>query len=153
MASLQYNDIFSRVLSKITDYDFLKYDADEIDSDLAEKMRIALSKPYLRRLFSTLSYDDVAKILTYSMKYVTDSNADNDFVAEAIALGIVVEWLEPQVKTTLLTHQMITSSKESKFYAQANQLDQVKSLLEQCKKEQRFLIQDRGWINNEYING
>ena len=152
MASLLYEDIVSRVLTKITDYDFLKYDQEDIYSELTEKMKIALSKPYLRRLFSSISYDDIAKSMSYTLKYTTDEDADADFVAEAIALGIVVEWLEPQVKTTLLTHQMITSSKESKFYAQSNQLAQVKELLDTAKKEQRFLIQDRGWINNTYLD-
>lgn len=153
MASLNYADIVSRVLNKITDYDFLKYEAEDIETELTEKMKIALSKPYLRRIFSSLSYDDIGKTMAYTLKYNTDADADADFVAEAIALGVVVAWLEPQINTTLLTHQMITSSKESKFYAQANQLGQLKDLLATCRKEQRFLIQDRGWINNGYING
>lgn len=151
MASLQYEEIFSRVFGKVTDYDFVKISADDLYSSLSEKIHITLSKPYTRRLFSKVSMDDVIMNLDFEMAYPTNAEQDSDFVCELIALGVVIEWLEPQVKSTLLTHQMITSNKESKYYSQAQQLAEMKGLLNDCKKEQRKLIQDRGWIYNSYL--
>ena len=67
MASLNYDDIYSRVLDKITDYDFLRISDSEIYEELNRKLRIALSKPYLRRLFSSISYDDEIQLFTYEL--------------------------------------------------------------------------------------
>ena len=116
-------------------------------------MRIALSKPYLRRLFSSIAYDDAIQQFTYELNYNKDEDADRDFICEAIALGIVVAWLEPKVKTTNLIHQQFTSSKESKWYNQKDHLAEVKALLKSCRYEQQSLIRDRGWIYNSYLDG
>lgn len=153
MASLSYDDIYSRVLDKITDYDFLQYSESEIYADLTRKMKSALSKPYLRHVFSSISYDDEIQELTYEMAYDVDADADRDFICEAIALGIVVAWLEPKVKTTNLIHQNFTSSKESKWYNQKDHLNELRNLLKSCKYEQQSLIRDRGWIHNSYVDG
>ena len=153
MASLSYDDIFSRVLDRITDYDFLEYSDSEIYDSFTRKMKTTLSKPYLRRLFSSISYDDDIQVLTYTLAYTTDEDADNDFVCEVIALGIVVGWLEPQVKRTTLIHQQFTSSKESKWYNQKDHLHEIRDLLKECKLEQKNIIRDRGWIHNSYLEG
>lgn len=154
MASLSYDDIYSRVLDKITDYDFLNLTDSEIYGNLTRKMKIALSKPYLRRLFSSVVYDDDIQVLNYTLSYPTaDEEADNDFVCEAIALGVVVAWLEPKVKTTNLIHQQFTSSKESKWYNQRDHLSELRALLKSCKYEQQSLIRDKGFINNSYVDG
>lgn len=152
MASLSYDDVYSRVLDKITDYDFLNYSDSEIYDELNRKMKSALSKPYLRRVFSSVSYDDEIQVLTYTMAYNVESEADKDFICEAIALGVVVAWIEPKVKTTNLIHQQFTSSKESKWYNQKDHLNELRNLLKDCKLEQRNLIRDRGWIHNSYID-
>lgn len=153
MASLSYDDIFSRVLDRITDYDFLEYSDSEIYDSFTRKMKTTLSKPYLRRLFSSVSYDDDIQEFTYVLAYTTDEDADSDFVAEVIALGIVVGWLEPQVKRTTLIHQNFTSSKESKWYNQKDHLHEIRDLLKECKLEQKNIIRDRGWIHNSYLDG
>lgn len=153
MASISYDDIYSRVLDKITDYDFIEYSESEIYETLNRKMKIALSKPYLRRLFSSIAYDDEIQSFTYELKYTIDDEADKDFICEAIALGVVVSWLEPKVKTTNLIHQQFTSSKESKWYNQRDHLSELRALLKSCRYEQQSLIRDRGWINNSYLDG
>ena len=153
MASISYDEIYSRVLDKITDYDFLEYSDSEIYESLNRKMKSVVSKPYLRRLFYSLSLDDEVHTFTYELNYTVDDDADKDFVCEAVALGIVAAWLEPKVKTTNLIHQQFTSSKESKWYNQKDHLAEVRSLLKACKYEQQCIIRDRGWINNTYLDG
>ena len=153
MTSLSYDEIYSRVLDKITDYDFLEYSDSEIYESLNRKMKSVISKPYLRRLFSSIVLDDEIQQLTYELNYTVDTDADKDFICEAIALGIVAAWLEPKVKTTNLIHQQFTSSKESKWYNQKDHLAELKDLLKTCKLEQQAIIRDRGWINNTYLDG
>ena len=149
MASLSY----SSFLRKVTDYDFLTNSVDDVNSLLAEFLRSTISKPYCRRLFSELAFDDELEEMTYNLKVATTDDEDNDFVTEMLALGIVIEWLKPQTDSKLATQQMITSSKESKFYSQASHLKEIKSLLDNAIKEQRDLIRDRGFIYNGYLGG
>ena len=153
MASLSYETIYSSLLRKISDYDFLTDSVDDVNASLAEFLRSTASKPYCRRLFSTLAFDDELQELTYELKQTTDADQDDDFVVEALALGMLIQWLEPQLNSKLLTQQMITSSKESKFYSQASHLKEVQVLYDGAVKKQRSLILDRGFIYNAYLGG
>lgn len=152
MTSLSYDDIYSRVLDKITDYSFLENSDSEIYEELNQKMTSALSKPYLRRLFSSIQCDDDVQVITYELVYPVEDGYDNDFIAEAIALGVVIEWLGKKVKSTNSIHQLITSSKESKWYNQKDHLNAISALYDSCKSEQRAIIRDRGYINNSYLD-
>ena len=70
---------------------------------------------------------------------------------ELIAVGMVIEWLEPQVNSVLNTRQMF-SGKEEKFYSQSNHLNELKDLLRQNRLKQRKMIRDRGYISNSYLS-
>lgn len=153
MASLLYEQINSSLLRKITDYDFLRVSREDAEEQLAEYLHSALSKPYCRRLFSSVSLDDELAEMTYELNQTTDENQDNDFVIEMLALGMLIEWTEPMLNSKLLQQQMITSSKESKFYSQAQQLATVQSVYDSTVKKQRDLIRDRGYIYNPYLGG
>jgi hypothetical protein len=64
---------------------------------------------------------------------------------------MVCAWVTQKVQTTTLIHQMITNSKEQKFYAQANQLDQLRALLADSEDKVRSMLRDRGYIYNSYL--
>lgn len=153
MASLSYETIYSAFLRKITDYDFLCDSVDEVKASLAEYLHSAISKPYCRRLFGVMGFDDDTEEFTYELKLSTDEDQDNDFVTEMLALGMLVEWTEPQLNSKLVQQQMITSSKESKFYSQAMHLAELRTLYNDTKKKHRDLIRDRGFIYNDYLGG
>ena len=153
MASLLYDDINSALLRKVTDYDFLTRSDEDIETMFLEYLHSAIGKPYCRRMFSAVEFDDELKQITYSLKVTTDESQDEDFVIEMLALGMLIEWLEPQANNKLLTNQMITSSKESKFYSQASHLKEVQALYDGSVKKQRDLIRDRGFIYNDYLGG
>lgn len=153
MASLSYETIYSSFLLKITDYDFLCDSADEVKSSLAEYLHSVISKPYCRRMFSSISFDNELEEMSFEMKYPVEEEEDKDFVTEALALGMVIEWTKPQLNSKLLQQQMITSSKESKFYSQAMHITELRKLVDDIKKEQRDLIRDRGFIYNKYLGG
>ena len=153
MASLSYETIYSSFLSKITDYDFLCDSVDEVKASLAEYLHSTISKPYCRRVFASLSFDDELEELSYEMKLSVEDEEDKDFVTEMLALGMLIEWTRPQLNSKLVQVQMITSSKESKFYSQALHIAELRQLLDDIKKEQRDLIRDRGFIYNDYLGG
>lgn len=151
MASLLYEEIYSSLLRKITDYDFLCINEEDANSQLFEYLHSTISKPYCRRLFSSVEFDDELQEMTYELKQTTDESQDKDFVIEMLALGMLIEWIEPMKNSKLLMNQLITSNKESKFYSQASHLSTVETVYENSVKKQRDLIRDRGYIYNDYL--
>lgn len=153
MASLLYEEIYSSLLRKVTDYDFLTMSDSDVTNTLTEYLHSAIAKPYCRRLFSSLSMDDELQEMEYGLKVISDENQDKDFVIEMLALGMLIEWTEPSVNSKLVQQQMITSSKESKFYSQAQHLTSLQAVYDSAVKKQRDLIRDRGYIYNGYLGG
>lgn len=150
MTSL-YQDIYSRFLLKITDYELaslLEADANEM---MYEWLRSSLSKTHVRRIFNTLSQDKEIGTMEYTMKSSTDNEQDQDFVEELLSHQMCVEWAQPRVKTITLMNQMVTNSKESRFYAQANHLSQLQELLANSKAEVSRMLTDRGFVYNSYL--
>lgn len=148
--TLSYDEIFSSFLGYITDYNIASMSMQEAYDMMVEWLRKSYSRPYTRRLFSSSVLDDEIQTLTFEMEYQKDEDMDKDFVIEVLSKGMVIEWLQPQVKSKLLTNQMF-GGKEQKWFAQANQLDQLRGLLEDTKLEQRKMIRDRGYIYNSYL--
>ena len=152
MTSLSYDEIFSRFFSRVEAYDFLDLSPEQSTDYLNAWLHGACSKPFLRRLFSSIVYDDEIEELTFSMKYSVDDFSDKDFVIEVISLGIAIEWLEPKVNSIMNLSQMF-ASKEEKFYSQANHLMELKNSLNYFRKTQRQIIVDRGFAWNSYLGG
>lgn len=148
--TLSYEDIFSSFLGYVTDYNLASIDMQEANDLMCEWLRKAYSKPYLRRLFSSSTLDDEIQTLTFEMAFKYSDDIDLDFVVEILAKGMVVEWLQPQVKSKLMTAQMF-GGKEQKFFSQSQHLSELRGLLEDITLEQRKMIRDRGYIDNQYL--
>lgn len=151
MTSISYDDIFSQFLGNINDYQLSSLIASDSYVLMVEELHKALSKPYLRRLFSQSELDDEIQTFSFDMEYAVDSSSDIDFVINVLSNAMVVEWLNPMVNKTSLLHQHITSSKESNFYSQASHLKELKSLRDDTRIEIRKMIRDRGYIWNSYL--
>jgi hypothetical protein len=104
----------------------------------------------LRVKFSTFTLNDEEAVLSFSLKSSVDEQADCDFVADVLARGMVISWLEPEVKNVLLTKQLLTGNEE-KFYAQANHISQLEQMLTTAKTEFKNILRDYGYLNNSYI--
>lgn len=150
--TLQYQEVYDRFLQKITDYSFLEYDANFIYDSMKGWLHSAASQPLVRAKFSTLSFDDEIIELNFALNTSVDDDSDKYFVAEILSRGMVIEWLEPQVKSQLHINQFF-GGKEQKWFAQANHLNSIRQMLEDAKKEQRKMIRDYGYVNNSYIGG
>lgn len=152
MTSLNYNIIFSYFLGKVKDFDFVKLDEPEVLEILVEKLHSASATPNIRRMFSSLSFDDEEREMSYEMRYETDDDQDNEFVIALLSEQMVVEWLKPQLYSKVNTSQMY-STKEIKYYSQANHIEQMRGLYEDTVVNVRRMIRDRGYIHNSYLNG
>lgn len=148
-----YNDIYSRFLIKVRDYEFAGLPEPNATEQMLDWLRSALSKPYIFRIFKSDSFtaDDEIAVIDYTLTDSVNDYQDKNFVEELLAYQMVVEWVEPKVNTTTLLNQMITNSKEQKFYAQANQLSQLRELLETAENKVRSMLRDRGYIYNSYL--
>lgn len=152
MAVITYDEIVSCFLPKVEDYDFLKMSMDDFYDYFTRWLHSAVSKPYVRRLFSSLALDDEIMELDYEMEYSIDEDSDEEFVLEILSLGIGIQWITPKINSTLNTQQ-VYASKEEKYYSQAQHLAELMSLKKEWVKEQRGMIRDRGYTWNSYLDG
>ena len=149
----KYQDIYSRFLSKIKDYEFFSLDEVVANESMRGWLASSLSKPYIFRIFNVNSFsaDDEIAELEYTLTDSINEYTDKNFVEELLAYQMVCEWVEPKVKTTTLLNQMVTNSKEQRFFAQANHLSQMRELLADAENKVRGLLRDRGYIYNSYL--
>lgn len=152
MASLNFDVIYSRFLSKVQAYDFLDLSEYQINSFMYDWLKSSVSKPYIRRLFSSILIDAETQSLAYEMTYSVDDSSDQDFIIEVLAIGMIIEWLEPKINSILNISQMF-GSKEEKFYSQSAHLGELMSLRDTLCKKQRRMVTDRGYIWNSYLDG
>jgi len=150
MASIQFETIFNYFLGYMTDFDFLGMSVSDVEALEVEYLRKSLSKPYLRRLFSSLSIDEDGEEIVFELRNATDDDQDSDFVSDILAKSMVVEWLQPQVKSKLNTAQMFTG-KNRTWYSQANHISELRAMLEDAQLDVRRMIRDRGYIYNSYL--
>ena len=147
---LSYSTLFSRVLNKINDPKELSLDENDLLEIYTERLHSVVGKPRVRRLFSTLTLDDELQEMTFTLNNSVDEESDKDFVLEILALGMAIEWLQPQVDSRNYTAQMV-GGKEEKMMQ--NHYKPMQDRLDSMKKEQNKMIRDYGYMYNSYING
>ncbi len=112
MTSLNYNNIYSRLFSKIEAYDFIELSEDILNEFLCNWIHSASANPYVRRLFSSFSLDDEILEISYEMKYSVDEFSDTEFVTEVLTLGVALAWLEPKINSINNIKQFFGSKDE-----------------------------------------
>lgn len=152
MAVISYNEIVSCFLPKVEEYDFLRMSVDDFNDFFTRWLHGAVSKPYVRKLFSSLTLDDEIMQLDYEMNYSIDDESDKDFILEVLALGAGIQWITPKINSSI-NIQQVYASKEEKYYSQAQHLSELRALKKDWVKEQRGMIRDRGYIWNTYLDG
>ena len=151
MASSEFEEIYSRFYLRVKDYDMSGITERLAKEMLFGYMKSVISKPYVRRLFSTIVVDEDIEEVEYELKESLDEDSDKNFVEEVISLGMVEQWASPKYNSTLLTNQLLSNS-EQKFYSQSAHLVEMKELFKKAQSDLRKLIRDRGF-SNAVING
>lgn len=154
MASINFNEIYSRFFSKVEAFDFLyeEVSAEALAAHMSEWIAATLSHPHIRKLFKTIEVNDEDGTITYEMNYEMDEYSDKQFLINVMAYGMVRAWLEPKVRSITNIVQMLGTS-DGKFYSQAQHLSELRALLEDSEREIRSLIGNRGAFNNKYLDG
>ena len=165
MASLSFNKIYSCFLGKINDFDIPNMDEEILNEVLLGYLKSTIAQPTINGIFISLTYEVIEEFDNVDMKdkiswdesmvnyQLKVSAADDElFVTELLARGMVVQWLEPQVKNIVNISQFF-GGKEQKYYSQAQHLSELKDMLETEKNELGKYIRDRGSVYNPYLKG
>lgn len=134
-----YETVYERFVQKITDLDLAGLTDDELSQMLYGWLRSAVTKS--KYLGEGLVFDDDYQQFTTTL---------SDVQIEVFALGMILEWLSPQVYSGNLTHQMF-GGKEEKWFSQASHLSTLNDTLARVKLDRDRLIRDYGMYHNNYL--
>lgn len=127
--STPYSKVYEYFMSKITDYRFASYTAEELEQTLDGYLKIAISK--FKSAKTKLSgRDEETKEF---------DNDLNDEECNILATLMICDWLLPQINTIELIKQSL-SSKDFQLTSQANHLKELRELLSANKKEANQLM-------------
>lgn len=146
-----YNDIYSRFLNKIRDYEFAGLPEPNATEKMREWLQSVLSHAYIYRIFETFSADDEIAEFEYTLKTSVDEYSDKHFVEELLGNAMVYEWMSEKVNSTALLNQMITNSKESRFFSQQQHLAQLRAVQADAETKVRSMLRDKGYNYNSYL--
>ena len=150
MLSCDYEKIFSRFRNKVTDPKEMSLNENDLVEIYTERLHSVAGNPRVKKKFSTLTLDDEIQILSFQLEYPESDDMDMDFVIELFTLGMVIEWLQPQVDSVIHTSTMIGGKEEKKI------LDNHKNMVDRLdgmKVEFHKKLRDYGYIHNSYVEG
>ena len=146
---LPYETIFSRTRGRINDPKELSLDETDLLEIYNERLHNVIGNPRVRRLFSSITFDDENSQIEFELNNPVDDASDEDFVTDLFILGMTIEWLQPQVDSILHTSVMIGGKEEKKILDNhKNMIDRLDSM----KKELHKMIRDYGYMYNSYVN-
>lgn len=146
---LPYETVFSRTRGRVNDPKELSLNENDLLNMYTERLHNVIGKPRVRRLFSSITFDDEIQQIDFTLNNSVDEASDIDFVTDLLILGMTIEWLQPQVDSILHTSVMIGGKEEKKLLDNhKNMIDRLDSM----KTELNKMIRDYGYMYNSYIN-
>lgn len=146
---LPYETVFSRTRGRVNDPKELSLSENDLLDIYTERLHNVIGKPRVRRLFSSIAFDDEIQQIDFTLNNSVDEASDIDFVTDLLILGMTIEWLQPQVDSILHTSVMIGGKEEKKLLD--NHSNMIKRL-DSMKTELNKMIRDYGYMYNSYIN-
>lgn len=90
-----------------------------------ERLHNVIGDPRVRRIFSSITFDDEIQIIDFTLNNPVDDASDSDYVVGIFTIGMTIEWLKPQVNSIRRTSFVIGTDREKKL------LDNYKEMIEQ----------------------
>ena len=81
---ISYEKIFERYYGLIDDVKELSINDNDLLELCTERLRSATSYPYIRKLFSTLTFDNEIQQCDFELSTPVDDSTDEDFVIELL---------------------------------------------------------------------
>ena len=136
-----YEQLYNRALAQITDPLLAQLPEEDLEIMLHDWLMDAIVEPVVGE-YDFSDRDDELKQFNFDI-------SDRD--QKIISIHMVRGWLAPQIRSVTLTNQ-VYSGKETKYYAQANQLAEMRALDEQLRKDADLLFCRGTYLNNDYFN-
>ena len=136
-----YEIIYNRALAQITDPLLVTLPEEDLENMLHDWLMNAIIEPVVGE-YDFSDRDDVLKQFNFDI-------SDRD--QKILAIHMVRGWLAPQIASVTLTAQ-VYSGKETKYYAQANHLSEMRALDEDLQRKADLLFCRGTYFNNEYFD-
>jgi hypothetical protein len=136
-----YSTLYNRALAQITDPLLAQLPEEDFETMLHDWLMDAIVEPVVGE-YDFSDRDEELKQFNFDI-------SDRD--QKILSIHMVRGWLAPQIKSVTLTQQ-VYSGKETKYYAQANQLAEMRALDEQLRKDADLLFCRGTYLKNDYFN-
>lgn len=136
-----YEAIYNRALAQITDPLLATLPEEDLENMLHDWLMDAIVEPVVGE-YDFANRDEVSKQFNFDI-------SDRD--QKILAIHMVRGWLAPQIASVTLTAQ-VYSGKETKYYAQANHLSEMRALDESLQHQADLLFCRGTYLNNEYFD-
>ena len=136
-----YETIYERALAQITDPLLAQLPEEDIENMLYSWLLDAIIEPVVGE-YDFSNRDEELKQFNFDI-----SERDQ----KILSIHMVRGWLAPQIRSVTLTHQVF-GGKEEKFYAQANQLAEMRNLDADLQRQADLLFCRGTYLNNEYFD-
>ena len=136
-----YSTLYNRALAQITDPLLAQLPEEDLEIMLHDWLMDAIVEPVIGE-YDFSNRDEELKQFNFDI-------SDRD--QKILSIHMVRGWLAPQIRSVTLAQQ-VYSGKETKFYAQANHLAELRALDEQLRKDADLLFCRGTYLNNDYFN-
>ena len=136
-----YEAIYKRALAQITDPLLAHIPEEDLENMLHDWLMNAIVEPVVGQ-YNFADRDEELKQFNFDI-------SDRD--QAILAIHMVRGWLAPQIASVTLTAQ-VYSGKESKFYAQANHLSELRALDADLQRKADLLFCRGTYLDNEYFD-
>ena len=136
-----YETLYNRALAQITDPTLAMLPELDLENMLHGWLLEAIVEPVIGT-YDFSNRDEGLKQFNFDISEVDQ---------KIIAIHMVRSWLAPQITSVTLTQQ-VYSGKETKYYAQANQLAEMSALDEKLRKDADLLFCRGTYQNSEYFD-
>ena len=137
----QYSTLYNRALAQITDPLLVQLPEADLNNMLHDWLMDAIVEPVVG------TYDFSNRDEELSQFNFDISELDQ----KILAIHMVRGWLAPQIASVTLTAQ-VYSGKETKYYAQANHLSEMRALDESLQRQADLLFCRGTYLDNEYFD-
>jgi hypothetical protein len=136
-----YEILYSRALAQITDPLLAQLPGEDLESMLHDWLMDAIVEPVIGE-YDFSNRDDELRQFNFDI-------SDRD--QKILAIHMVRAWLSPQIKSVVLTNQVF-SGKETKYYAQSQQLSEMRALDADLQRQADLLFCRGTYLNNDYFD-
>lgn len=121
----EFTEVYEMFLSKITDYDILKLDEDELNQEFKMLLKKALARfIYIKDVSVDYNFEQFSRELT-------------GLEIDIISSYMVSAWISPKINSITLLRQSL-SSKDFTMHSQANHLKELIELKDSAEKEAQY---------------